>query len=400
MLYSRITSIAARSAGRRSYAAAAAAPEQKLKKTALYDFHVQQGGKMVPFAGYAMPVQYKNMGMLASHLHTREKASIFDVSHMLQTRVVGKDRKKFFETLVVADLHQLPVGQGTLSLFTNEQGGIIDDTIIMQQEEQLYVVSNAACADKDLAHIRKHLSDFQNKGGDVDLQVIEDHSLIAIQGPRAADALEKLVGKSLDDFGFMHGRLMDLDSVPCHVARSGYTGEDGFELSIPTEAILSITEKLLAHPDVELAGLGARDSLRLEAGLCLYGNDIDDTTTPIEAGLTWTIPKSRRETGGFLGSEHILAQIKDKSLIKRRRVGLTVQGAPAREGAEILDKDGNVVGKVTSGCPSPCLKKNIAMGYVKDGLHKRGTELSVKVRNKVQDAVITKMPFVEAKYHK
>ncbi|KAJ8656363.1 glycine cleavage system T protein [Lichtheimia ornata] len=393
-----LLSIATRSVSQRFYAAAAS--EEKLKKTALYDFHVEQGGKMVPFAGYSMPVQYKNMGQLASHLHTREKASIFDVSHMLQTRVVGKDRKKFFETLVVADLHQLPVGQGTLSLFTNEQGGIIDDTIIMQQDDCLYVVSNAACADSDLAHIRKHLAEFQNKGGDVDLQVIEDHSLVAIQGPSAAAALQELVGKDLNDFGFMHGKFMDLAGIPCHVARSGYTGEDGFELSVPTPEVVDITKKLLAYPGVEMAGLGARDSLRLEAGLCLYGNDIDATTTPIEGGLTWTIPKSRRETGGFLGADKILAQIKDKSLIKRRRVGLIVQGAPAREGAEILDKEGNVIGNITSGCPSPCLKKNIAIGYVKSGFQKKGTELSVKVRNRVQDAVITKMPFVEAKYHK
>jgi aminomethyltransferase len=207
----------------------------------------------------------------------------------------------------VADLHQLPIGQGTLSLFTNEQGGIIDDTIIMQQQDSLYVVSNAACADKDLAHIRKHLAEFQNKGFDVDFNIIQDHSLIALQGPKAAEALEGLVGKSLEDFSFMHGRQMDIAGIPCHVARSGYTGEDGFEvsddiwihpklthffflqLSIPTEEINTLTEKLLAHPDVELAGLGARDSLRLEAGLCLYGHDLDETTTPVEAGLTWTI---------------------------------------------------------------------------------------------------------------
>ncbi|KAL0080777.1 hypothetical protein J3Q64DRAFT_1706067 [Phycomyces blakesleeanus] len=371
---------------------------QEVKKTALYDFHVSLGGKMVPFAGYAMPVQYSGMGMLASHLHTRENASIFDVSHMLQTRLVGADRNKFFEKLVVADLNNLPVGQGTLSVFTNEQGGIIDDTIIMQQKDSLYVVSNAGCADKDLAHIRKHLADFQNKGGDVDLKIIDDHSLIAIQGPKAAAALESLTGTSLQDFAFMNGRFMDIAGVPCHVARSGYTGEDGFELSVPTPEILNITEKLLAHPVVEMAGLGARDSLRLEAGLCLYGHDLDETTTPVEAGLTWTIPKSRRETGGFLGAEHILPQIKGG--VSRRRVGLLVEGAPAREGAEILNKEGQVIGKVTSGCPSPCLKKNIAMGYVQNGFHKRGTALDVKVRNRVQKAEITKMPFVEAKYHK
>ncbi|KAI9472253.1 MAG: hypothetical protein EXX96DRAFT_583421 [Benjaminiella poitrasii] len=393
---SSLTSLlASRPATKRFYSAAVSEP---VKKTALYDFHVQHGGKMVPFAGYAMPVQYANMGMLASHLHTREKASIFDVSHMLQSRVTGKDRKKFFETLVVADLHQLPVGQGTLSVFTNEQGGIIDDTIVMQHDNSLYVVSNAGCADKDLAHIRKHLAEFQKRGYEVNFEVITDHSLIAIQGPKAAAALESLVGKSLNDFSFMHGKHLEVAGVPCHVARSGYTGEDGFELSVPTEEIVRVTEKLLAHPDVEMAGLGARDSLRLEAGLCLYGNDLDETTTPIEAGLTWTIPKSRRETGGFLGAEHILPQIKGG--VTRRRVGLFIEGAPARQGAEILNGEGQVVGTVTSGCPSPVLKKNIAMGYVKNGLHKKGTELNVKVRNKIQKAVITKMPFVESNYHK
>lgn len=393
---SSLATIVTRPMTKRFYAAAATS--EPVKKTALYDFHVKHGGKMVPFAGYAMPVQYSNMGMLASHLHTREKASIFDVSHMLQSRVTGKDRKKFFETLVVADLENLPVGQGTLSVFTNEQGGIIDDTIVMQHEDSLYVVSNAGCADKDLAHIRKHLAEFQKKGGDVDFNVITDHSLIAIQGPKAAAALETLVGKSLSDFSFMHGKNMDVAGVPCHIARSGYTGEDGFELSVPTEEIVTITEKLLAHPDVEMAGLGARDSLRLEAGLCLYGNDLDETTTPVEAGLTWTIPKSRRETGGFLGAEHILPQIKGG--VARRRVGLIVEGAPARGGAEILNKAGEVIGTITSGCPSPILKKNIAIGYVKNGNHKKGTELDVKVRNKVQKAVITKMPFVESNYHK
>ncbi|KAI8876906.1 hypothetical protein K501DRAFT_231237, partial [Backusella circina FSU 941] len=375
-----------------------ATTNESIKKTALYDFHVKHGGKMVPFAGYAMPVQYGNMGMLASHHHTREKASIFDVSHMLQSRVTGKDRKKFFETLVVADLENLPVGQGTLSVFTNDQGGIIDDTIVMQHQDSLYVVSNAGCADKDLAHIRKHLEAFQNKGGDVDFQVITDHSLIAIQGPKAAAALEDLVGKSLSDFSFMHGKHLEVAGVPCHVARSGYTGEDGFELSVPTEEIVNITEKLMAHPDVELAGLGARDSLRLEAGLCLYGNDLDETTTPIEAGLTWTIPKSRRETGGFLGADKILPQLKNG--VSRRRVGLLIEGAPARGGAEILSKEGEVVGVITSGCPSPILKKNIAMGYIKNGLHKKGTEVDVKVRNKIQKGVISKMPFVPANYHK
>ncbi|KAI9272576.1 hypothetical protein BY458DRAFT_555404 [Sporodiniella umbellata] len=371
---------------------------EAVKKTALYDFHVARGGKMVPFAGYYMPVQYSNLGISASHIHTREKASIFDVSHMLQSRITGKDRHRFLETLVVADLHQLPVGQGTLSVFTNEQGGIIDDTIIMQHPDSLYIVSNAACAEKDKAHIQKHLSAFQKTGGEAQFDIIQDHSLIAIQGPKAALALQTLLTQDLTSFSFMQGRFLEIAGVPCHVARSGYTGEDGFELSVPTSDIVHITEKLLAQPEVELAGLGARDSLRLEAGLCLYGHDLDETTSPVEAGLTWAIPKTRRETGGFLGAEHILPQIKGG--VSRRRIGLMVEGAPARGGAEILDKEGQVVGTITSGCPAPSLKKNIAMGYVKQGLHKKGTELSVKVRNRVSNAVVTKMPFVEAKYFK
>ncbi|KAI7862265.1 aminomethyltransferase, mitochondrial-like protein [Spinellus fusiger] len=384
---------------RRCYASTATGTAAtEIKKTALYDFHKQLGGKMVPFAGYSMPVLYSSKGILNSHLHTRANASLFDVSHMLQTRVVGKDRHAFFESLVVADLQNLPVHQGTLSVFTNEQGGIIDDTIIMQHPDSLYVVSNAGCAEKDLAHIRHHLGVFQSKGGDVDVQVIEDHSLIALQGPKAASVLEALVNKSLNDLAFMSSRFMDVAGVPCHVARSGYTGEDGFELSVPTSEIVAVTEKILSHPAVEMAGLGARDSLRLEAGLCLYGHDMDDTITPVEAGLTWTIAKTRREKGGFLGADKILPQIKGG--VTRRRVGLLVEGAPAREGAEILDGEGNIIGKVTSGCPSPCLKKNIAMGYVQNGFHKKGTPLTVKVRNKLQKGEVAKMPFVESKYHK
>ncbi|RUP46157.1 hypothetical protein BC936DRAFT_147284 [Jimgerdemannia flammicorona] len=380
-----------------------------LKKTALYDFHVKHGGKMVPFAGYSMPVQYSGLGVLASHLHTREGASIFDVSHMLQTRLIGKDRNRFFETLVVADLENLPVGHATLSVFTNERGGIIDDTVIMQQHDSLYVVSNAGCADKDLAHIHAHLKKFQDQGGDVEFNVIADHSStkcisnrppvpLPKPGPKAAQALQTLVGQDLTDFKFMTGSLLKLNGVECHVARSGYTGEDGFEISVPTPEIVFITEALLRYPGVEMAGLGARDSLRLEAGLCLYGHDLDDTITPVEAGLTWTIAKRRRQSGGFLGSSIILPQIKDG--VTRRRVGLIVEGAPAREGAEILTPDGNRVGTVTSGGPSPSLKKNIAMGYVADGQHKLGTPLVVKVRGKDQSARVVKMPFVEAKYYK
>ncbi|KAG0216076.1 hypothetical protein BGX28_005971 [Mortierella sp. GBA30] len=384
----------ARSA-QRAYSAAATG--EVLKKTVLYDYHVENGGKMVPFAGWSMPVQYANLGVGASHNWTRTNASVFDVSHMLATRITGKDRVKFYESLTVADIENLPVGSSTLSVFTNENGGIIDDTIICKHEDSLYVVSNAGCADKDLAHIRSHLTAFQNKGGDVDLKIIDDHALVALQGPKAAEVLESLVGKDLRDFPFMDGRFMTIKGIDCHVARSGYTGEDGFEISVPNSDAVEFTKMLIQDPRVELAGLGARDSLRLEAGLCLYGHDLDETITPVEAGLTWTIGKRRRVEGGFLGAEKIQDQLKNG--VSRRRVGLIVQGAPAREGA-LIYSNGELVGNVTSGCPSPSIKKNVAMGYVKNGLHKSGTELEVEVRGRKQKAVITKMPFVPAGYHK
>ncbi|KAJ1912956.1 hypothetical protein H4219_005403 [Mycoemilia scoparia] len=383
----------------------AAAPAGPLKKTALYDLHVEHGGKMVPFAGWSMPVQYSNMGALDSHLHTRKHASIFDVSHMLQMRFTGKDRVKFLESLVVGDIGDLPAGSGTLSLFTNEQGGIIDDTIITNQQSGdngvIYVVSNAGRADVDLAHIRKHLEVFQKNGGEVELQVIDDHSLVALQGPDSAKVLGELAGgKDLKDMAFMTGRWMDVAGVKCHVARSGYTGEDGFELSIPSSDVVDLTRRLVGFKEVEFAGLGARDSLRLEAGLCLYGNDIDETTTPMEANLVWTVGKRRRQEGGFLGADIILPQIQAKGG-NRRRVGLIVNGAPARAGSKILAEDGvTELGAITSGVPSPSLGKNVAMGYVKKGYQKSGTSLKVKVRSRVQDAQVVKMPFTPAKYHK
>ncbi|KAF9362218.1 hypothetical protein BGX34_006575 [Mortierella sp. NVP85] len=387
-------SCVARSA-QRAYSAAATG--EALKKTVLHDYHVENGGKMVPFAGWSMPVQYSNLSVGASHHWTRNNASVFDVSHMLATRITGKDRVKFFESITVADIENLPVGSSTLSVFTNENGGIIDDTIICKHEDSLYVVSNAGCADKDLAHIRAHLKAFQNKGGDVDLKIIDDHSLVAIQGPKSASVLESLIGKSLQDLPFMDARFITIKGIDCHVARSGYTGEDGFEISVPNGDAVALTKLLVADPNVELAGLGARDSLRLEAGLCLYGHDLDETISPIEAGLTWTIGKRRRTEGGFLGAATIQDQLKNG--VTRRRIGLLVEGAPAREGAQVYS-NGELVGKVTSGCPSPSIKKNVAMAYVKNGLHKSGTQLEVEVRGRKQKAVVTKMPFVPAGYHK
>ncbi|KAJ2548480.1 hypothetical protein EV175_004814 [Coemansia sp. RSA 1933] len=369
------------------------------RQTALYDLHKKHGAKFGPFAGWDMPLVYADQGALDSHLHTRKHSSIFDVSHMLQTRVTGKDRHRFLEYLVVGDLKELPVGGSTLSLFTNEKGGIEDDTIVTQQDGSLYVVSNAGCADKDLAHLLKHAKIFQDQGADVEVKKIEDHSLIALQGPSSQKALEQLAGIDLSQMPFMTGKFVDIKGVPCHVARSGYTGEDGFELSIPTGEVVAITQSLLENPEVKLAGLGARDSLRLEAGLCLYGSDIDSTTTPMEANLVWTVGKRRRAEGGFIGDSIILDQIAKKGGL-RRRVGLVIEGAPARAHSKVLSAEGEEIGEITSGVPAPSLGKNIAMAYVKKGFNKKDTALKVKVRNRIQDAKVVKMPFVPAQYHK
>ncbi|KAJ3391185.1 hypothetical protein HDU84_006399 [Entophlyctis sp. JEL0112] len=352
-----------------------------------------------------MPVQYSDLGVLASHEWTRKKASLFDVSHMLQTSWVGKDRVKFIESLIVADVQSLPTGSSTLSVFTNAAGGIIDDTVVNNRSsDALYVVSNAGCAEKDLAHIRKHLVDFQNKGGDVDVKIIEDMSLVAIQGPKSATIVSALAGSGdngLKDFKFMSGREMEMKGIPVYISRCGYTGEDGFEISVPHSEVVNLSKLLLENSEVRLAGLAVRDSLRLEAGLCLYGNDLDETVTPVEAGLTWTIGQRRRIEGGFLGADKILSQIGKGAAVSRRRIGLLVDGAPARDHVDIISPvDGKVVGVVTSGCPSPVLKKNIAMGYVASGFHKVGTELQVKVRGKVQKAVVVKMPFVQHNYYR
>ncbi|KXN67891.1 hypothetical protein CONCODRAFT_9956 [Conidiobolus coronatus NRRL 28638] len=376
----------------------AAASEEALRKTQLYDFHVQHGGTMVGFAGWSLPVKYDDLSVIQSHIHTRENASIFDVSHMLQSKLTGADRVKFIERLVVGDIEGLKSGEATLSLFTNENGGIIDDTIVTKHDNHVYIVSNAGCADKDLAHIRAQLAKFQNEGGDVDFQVVEDHSLLALQGPKAAKALQELTNTDLSQMNFMTAKATGINGVDCHLARSGYTGEDGFEISVPHSEAVALAEKLLKNGDVKLAGLGARDSLRLEAGLCLYGNDLDETISPLEGTLLWTIGKRRRAEGGFLGAEKIIPQIKGG--VSKKRVGLLVQGAPARENAIIYDLEDKEIGRVTSGCPSPILKKNIAIGYVNTPFAKSGTQLKVKVRSKVSPAVVTKMPFVPSNYFK
>lgn len=375
---------------------ASSGSEVSLKKTPLFDFHRANGGKMVEFAGWGMPVQYTD-SHISSHMHTRQHCSLFDVSHMLQSKVHGRDRVKFMESLVVADIAELKDNQGTLSLFTNDRGGIIDDLIVTNTDQShLYVVSNAGCADKDSAHMKAKLAEFKAAGFNVDLEFL-DEALIALQGPSMSRVLQEGLRDDLKKLPFMFSALTSVFGVPCRVTRCGYTGEDGVEISVSQSRVVELTEKLLSNPEVKLSGLGARDSLRLEAGLCLYGNDIDETTTPVEASLVWTIGKRRRQTKDFPGADIIVPQIKAKT--QRKRVGLVSTGPPVRQHTPILSPDGKVIGEVTSGCPSPCLKKNIAMGYVDMGFAKNGTQIQVEVRKKAVPATVSKMPFVPTNYY-
>ncbi|XP_053455838.1 aminomethyltransferase, mitochondrial isoform X1 [Nycticebus coucang] len=371
--------------------------QDKLRRTPLYDFHLAHGGKMVAFAGWSLPVQYQD-SHVDSHLHTRQHCSLFDVSHMLQTKILGSDRVKLMESIVVGDIAELRPNQGTLSLFTNEAGGILDDLIVTNASEgHLYVVSNAGCRNKDLALMQEKVKELQNRGSDVALEVV-DNALLALQGPTAAQVLQAGVADDLKKLPFMTSAVMEVFGVSgCRVTRCGYTGEDGVEISVPAVGVIHLATALLENPEVKLAGLAARDSLRLEAGLCLYGKDIDEHTTPVEGSLSWTLGKRRRAAMDFPGAKAIIPQLKGK--VQRRRVGLVCEGAPMREHSPILSMEGAVIGTVTSGCPSPCLKKNVAMGYVPYEYSRPGTQLLVEVRRKQQMVVVSKMPFVPTNYY-
>lgn len=378
--------------------ARAFADDSALKKTVLYDMHVENGGKMVPFAGWSMPIQYKD-SIMESTQWCRTNASLFDVSHMCGVSLKGNDAIKFLETLVVGDIASLKDGTGTLSVVTNEKGGAIDDTVITKvNDKYAYLVLNAGCRDKDLAHIEEHMAAFKGKGGDVSLEIHDERSVLAFQGPKAAGVLQTLTKDDLSTLYFGMFKTIVLNGISCWVTRTGYTGEDGFEISVPVENTVELTKAIVAGEGVRLCGLGARDSLRLEAGLCLYGNDLTQDITVLEAGLKWTIGKRRRENWDFVGGEALKAQ--DAVGITKRRVGFVTKGAPARQGSPIQTLDGKVVGEITSGGYSPNLKKNIAMGYVEKKHGKAGTELKVVVRGKVNDAVVTKMPFVTTTYYK
>ncbi|KJZ72608.1 hypothetical protein HIM_07967 [Hirsutella minnesotensis 3608] len=390
-----------------------------LKKTPLYDLHLAHGGKMVPFAGYSMPVQYDGASLAESHHFTRQHASIFDVSHMVQHIFRGPDAAAFLERVTPSAWGSMGLMQSKLTTFLwPETGGIVDDSVVTRiGEDEYYVVTNGACLDKDTSYFDRELGNF---GGRVEWTRLDGSGLVALQGPQAVQVLTQVLATDtkLDALYFGSAVWAKLklaggaESHPVLISRGGYTGEDGFEISFNGKLYPAIdttkaaVESLLgvAGPEcLRLAGLGARDSLRLEAGMCLYGHDLDDTTTPVEAGLSWVIPQERRKAGGFHGASVIQAQLTPKSKggqgVERRRVGFVVDGAPAREGAEV-QSDGQSVGKITSGVPSPTLGKNIAMGYVKDGLHKAGTELDIVVRGRKRKGVVTKMPFITTRYHK
>jgi aminomethyltransferase len=370
--------------------------ETVLKTTPLTDAHAALGARMVPFAGYSMPVQYAE-GVMKEHLWCRESAGLFDVSHMGQARLRGVSPLSAFEELVPGDFIGLKPGRQKYSVLLNQKGGIIDDLMAARPiavdgsgDDGLFVVVNGACKDNDFKVIADEL------GPQVQIERLEDRALIAIQGPKAVDAL-KLHIPEVVTMAFMDARLCEGFGVDCIVSRSGYTGEDGFEISVPGHAAITVWNKLLADERVKPIGLGARDSLRLEAGLPLYGHDLDETVSPVEAGLTFAINKNRREQRDFPGAARIAKELAEGPA--RIRVGLKVlEGAPAREGAEVADEAGAVIGVVTSGGYSPSLRYGIALAFVPPAQATVGTQLKVLVRGKPQACEVVKLPFVPHGY--
>lgn len=370
-----------------------------LKKTPLHAMHLSLGARMVPFAGYDMPVQYP-AGVMKEHLQTRQAAGVFDVSHMGQVIVKAKtgkyeDAALALESLVPVDILGLAEGRQRYGFFTEEHGGILDDLMISHLDDHLFVVVNAACKDEDVAHMQKHIGDR------CDITVL-DRALVALQGPRAVDVLAELWA-DVAAMKFMDVRHCRLHDVSCLVSRSGYSGEDGFEISIPADKAEDVTKRLLEHPDVEAIGLGARDSLRLEAGLCLYGNDIDTTTTPVEAALEWGMQKARKtggaRSGGFPGAARILSELDNGAT--RRRVGLKPEGkAPVRGHAKLYaDAEGKTeIGEVTSGGFGPSVEGPVAMGYVPVSHAAAGTEIYAEVRGKYLPVTVSALPFITPTY--
>ena len=384
------------SASASSDSATASAP---LLKTPLNDLHVSLGARMVPFAGYSMPVQYP-AGLMAEHHHTRAAAGLFDVSHMGQLRVVGRDAAAAFESLMPVDVIDLPVGKQRYGLLLNDEGGIIDDLMFFNRGTDIFVIVNGACKVGDIAHIQQKI------GHRCQVIPLPERALLALQGPQAVTALSRLA-PGVEKLVFMTGGSFDVAGADCFITRSGYTGEDGFEISVPNEQAEGLARALLDQPEVKPIGLGARNSLRLEAGLCLYGNDIDTTTTPVEANLIWAMQKVRRaggaRAGGFPGAIKILAQLQDVTgatgLMDRKRVGLlALERIPVRDHTPLQSVAGEAIGEVTSGLLGPSTDKPVAMGYVKSAFATLGTRINAIVRGKPVPMEVVAMPFVPTRY--
>lgn len=359
-----------------------------IQRTPLYDLHVELGGKMVDFAGWEMPVQYP-MGIMGEHAQCREKAALFDVSHMGQVELRGEGAAEKLEALVPSSITPLKEGKARYTFFTNDNGGIMDDLIVSNAGDHLFTVVNASMRDQDIPHMRDNLAG-------IDVIEIFDRALLAVQGPKAIDVVGALC-PAVHDMTFMQTILADILGAECRISRLGYTGEDGFEISIPEDRAVEIARAFLAHEDCEPAGLGARDSLRLEAGLCLYGNDIDNDTTPIEASLLWAIQKKRREEGGFPGADRILKEIKEGAT--RKLVGIKPDGrTPARGGVEVQCLEGNTIGAITSGGFGPTIGGPVAMGYVSTAHANAGEKVNLIIRGKAQSAQIVDLPFVKQNY--
>ena len=374
------------------------AADTALLKTPLHDLHVRLGARMVPFAGYAMPVQYAS-GLMAEHRQCRESAALFDVSHMGQLRLVGADAAAALESLVPVDVLDLGVGKQRYAFFTNASGGLLDDLMVVRPEPgagfgDLFLVVNAGCKAADIEHLQTHI------GHRCQVVPMPERALLALQGPKAVDALARL-HPAVASMSFMTGGVFELNGARCLVTRSGYTGEDGFEISVPGEAAALLAEALLAQPEVKPAGLGARDTLRLEAGLCLYGHDIDATTTPVEAGLTWAMQKVRRpggaRAGGYPGAAAVEKQLAGAA--PRKRVGMVgLERVPVREGTLIFDAQGHKLGTVSSGTLAPSVNQCIAMAYLPIDHTQPQHEVYAEVRGKRVPMRVVPMPFHPHRY--
>jgi aminomethyltransferase len=371
--------------------------QQELQQTPLHPLHLELGARMVPFAGYSMPVQYP-AGLMAEHRQTRDSAGLFDVSHMGQLRLAGAEAAAAFESLMPVDVIDLGVGRQRYGLLLTEDGTVIDDLMFVNRGDHLFVIVNGACKAGDIAHIRERI------GSRCEVIPMPERGLLALQGPKAVNALSRLV-PGVERLVFMTGGQFSWKGGDLFITRSGYTGEDGFEISVHESLADELTRALLSQPEVKPVGLGARNSLRLEAGLCLYGNDIDTTTTPVEAALAWAIQKVRRtggaRAGGFPGAGKILGQLDGRVPLPRKRVGLVaLERVPVREHTELQDAGGQRIGEVTSGLLGPTIDKPVAMGYVPPQFAAVGTRINALVRGKPVAMEVCTMPFVPNHYHR